>query len=608
MAGFLAACVAIVLTGTGIARRLFARDGRDAGPAERIAAASVIGIALWLAVLWCLALTHQLNRRNLIAALLAFGVAALVSLRGARLRRISRWTAAALVPVALWTIFILWRSAVVPPQNHDAMTYHLPKAILMLQAEGFERFASPDMRIVAFPSNYELLLSSVLILERGDELTEWVGTAFYLLFLAFAAAIAERWWGRGPHVAAAVLVAGGMPILLLHSGADKNDLMTAVFACGALFWAAQWCAARGVAAPILAALCGAMAIGTKLTAAGIAPALAPFLIVAVARRRPSLRHAALAAAFCAAAFLLLGGWVFVSNAAAPTPLRYEGEALVGGVPVLPFANWQSLWEIPYALIRVSLGLHAGIAWPRHNILNSDFGMLVGLSILVLPIAIWRYRRDGDRALRNERLIATAAALLSVLFLYPFMPRDIVAVSARYSMVIAPFVIGWSVAPLRNLSPRIAWAIVAALVVAFALDAVDVAWNDTFVTPSYLRWAMEHPGTRHPNQFSPRAATVVDDVAGPNDTVAFLGGADGWLYPLYGRRFTRHVRHLRYGATLRDVPPYAAWLVIDRQPPLPAMPPPPADLALMNEALASGRFRRVYYDRMHNEAVLQRIAQ
>src|ERR1044072_1213022 len=101
MAGFFAACIAIYFTGTGIARRLLARDDRDAGPAERIAAASVIGIALWLAVLWCLALAHQLNRRNLIAVLLAFGVTALTSIRSLRLRRLSRWTAAALVPVAL---------------------------------------------------------------------------------------------------------------------------------------------------------------------------------------------------------------------------------------------------------------------------------------------------------------------------------------------------------------------------------------------------------------------------------------------------------------------------------------------------------------------------
>ena len=605
MAGFVAVCIAIVLTGKAVADRLFAREDADAGTAERIAAAGVIGAALWLAVLWALAIAHQLNRRNLIAAVIAFAIAALFSVRGVQPRRISRWTAAALLPVALWTIFILWRSAVLPPQNHDAMTYHLPKAVLMLQAGGFERFASPDMRIVTFPADYELLLSSVLILEGSDQLTEWIGTAFYLLFLACVAMVAERWWGGGPHVAACVLVAAGMPLLLLHSGADKNDVMTAVFACGAVFWAARWCVARGAAALILATLCGAMTVGTKLTAGGIAPALAPFVIVAIVRRRPSPRHIALTAAFCTVAFLLLGGWVFVSNATAPVPLRYEGEGLVGGVPVLPFANWDFLWRIPYALIRVSLGFHAAVPWPRYNVFNSNFGVPFVLAALFLPIAIWRYRRDGDAGLRQERLIATAAAMLSLAIFYPFVPRHTFAGSARYSIVIVPFVLAWSIAaPLRTLSSRLQAWIMAALVVVFGLVVVDVVRYDTFVPPAYLRWAMTHPGTRRPSRYLLRAATYADAVAGPHDTIAFLGGADGWIYPLYGSEFTRQVRHLPYGASLRDVPADAAWLVIDRQPVLGHLPAP-ADVRLMNEALATGRFRRVYYDRFQNQVVLQR---
>jgi len=608
MIGFVVVCVALYLVGESVARRLFARDGCEAGTAERIAAASVIGIALWLAVLWCLAIAHRLNRVSLIVAAVAFCVAALFAIRGLRPRDLSRWTAAALLPIALWTMFILWRSAVVPPQNHDAMTYHLPKAVLMLQAEGFERFDSPDVRIVAFPSNYELLLTSVLVLERSDQLTEWIGTAFYLLFLVCVAMVAERWWGGGPHVVACVLAAAGVPILLLHSGADKNDVMTAVFACGALFWAAQWCVARGAAALILAALCGAIAVGTKPTAGGIAPALAPFLIVAVVRRRPSLRHVALTAAFCVAAFLLLGGWVFVSNAMAPAPLDYEGEGLVGGMVVMPFANWAYLWQIPLALVRVSLGLRGPVFWPRYNVFNSHFGVLVALSILFLPIAIWRFRGEGDRALRNERLIATAAAILSVLVLYPFLPSHIFAAAARYSVVVVPFVVGWSVAaPLRKLPSGVMVVIMAGLIAAFGFAAVDVAWHDTFVPPAYLRWAVEHPGTRRPSRYMLRAASAADAIAGPNDTAAFLGGADGWLYPLYGRQFTRRVRHLRYAARMQDVPTDAKWLVIDREPQLPGRPPTEADVRLMNEALATGRFRSVYYDRMHNQAVLERIA-
>lgn len=351
-----------------------------------------------------------------------------------------------------------------------------------------------------------------------------------------------------------------------------------------------------------------MAIGTKLTAGGIAPALAPFLIVAMVRRRPSLRHVALTAAFCAVAFLLLGGWVFVSNATAPAPIRYEGEDLVGGVPVLPFTNWPFLWEIPYALVRVSLGFHGPVFWPRYNVFNSNFGIPVALSIILLPIAMWGYRREGDPALRNERLIGTAAAILSVLLLYPFMPRSIFAAAPRYSIAVVPFVVGWSIAaPLRNRSSRLLSLVMAALIVMFGVAVVNVVRYDTFVPPSYLRWAMAHSGTRRPSRYVIRAATYADAVAGPNDTIAFLGGADGWLYPLYGRQFTRRVRHLRYGAGLQDVPPDAAWLAIDHEPPTLGAPPSASDLALMNEAQASGRFRLVYYDRFHNQAVLRRIA-
>jgi hypothetical protein len=148
---------------------------------------------------------------------------------------------------------------------------------------------------------------------------------------------------------------------------------------------------------------------------------------------------------------------------------------------------------------------------------------------------------------------------------------------------------------------------AALLVAFGVAAVNVVRYDTFVPSAYLRWAMEHPGTRRPSRYVIRAATYADYVAGPNDAIAFLGGPDGWLYPLYGRQFTRRVRHLPYSARLRDVPPDAAWLAIDHQPTIFGQPPTPAEAALMNEALASGRFRLVYYDRMHNQAVLRRIA-
>ena len=601
MIGFFAVCLAIYLTGQAVARRLFADDGSKRDGAERVVASAIIGIASWLAVLWLLAISHQLTRRNLIAAVVPFAVVALWELHRVRLPRVSRWTAAAALPIALWVVFILWRSTVVPPQNHDAMTYHLPKAILMLQAQGFERFASHDSRLVAFPCNYELLVTSVLVLHGSDQLTEWVGTAFYLLFLGCTAMVAERWWGRGPHVAAGVLAAAGMPLLLLHSGADKNDVMVGALACAAVFWTARWCTERSASALVLATLSGILTVGTKLTAVGIGPALAPFVIAAIVRRPPRMRHAAAAAAFAAVAFLLLGGWVFVSNATAPATAG-TGNDVTGGVVELA---WENLWILPRSLVTASLGLGAVVPWPKHDLINSHFGLLFGLSALFLPVALWRYRGEADAALRRERLVATAASALSVAIVLPFVPHMSFAATARYAVMLVPYVLGWSVPRLlRDVTPRIARGAFAGLLVIFALEAVDIGMHDTFVSPAYLRWAAAHPGARRPSQAVPRAATVADELAGPNDTVAFHSGLDGWLYPLYGRGFTRRVRHLSTGAGIEDVPRDAQWLVIDRAP-SPWHPLSEEDVRLMNAALASGQFRRVYYDRLRNQAVLRR---
>jgi hypothetical protein len=600
--GFVAVCLAIYLTGQAIARRLYASDG-----AERVVASAIIGIASWLAVLWLLAITHQLNRRNLIAAVIPFAVVALWEIgalwqvRRLRLPRITRWTAAVALPILLWVVFILWRSAVVPPQNHDAMTYHLPKAILMLQAEGFERFASYDSRLVAFPCNYELLLTSAFVLHGSDQLSEWIGAAFYLLFLGCTAMVAERWWGRGPHVAATVLAAAGMPLLLLHSGADKNDVMVGALACAAVFWTARWCTERGAATLVLATLSGVLTVGTKLTAVGIGPALAPFVVAAIVRRPPRVRHVAAAAAFAAVAFLLLGGWVFLSNATAPSTPG-TGNDVTGGV--FEFA-WENLWVLPRSLVTASLGLGAVVPWPKHNLINSHFGPLFGLSALFLPVALWRYRGEGDTALRRERLVATAASALSVAIVLPFVPHISFGSTARYAVILVPFVLGWSVPRLlRDVTPRIARAALASLLVLFTLEAIDIGMHDTFVSPEYLRWAAAHPGARRPSPAVPRAATIADELAGPNDRIAFHSGLDGWLYPLYGRGFTRRVRHLSTAAGIEDVPRDAQWLVIDRAP-SPWHPTSEEDVRLLNAALASGDFHPVYYDRLRNQAVLRR---
>jgi hypothetical protein len=316
--------------------------------------------------------------------------------------------------------------------------------------------------------------------------------------------------------------------------------MTAVFVCGTIFWSARWCTEGGIAPLVLAIVCGALAVGTKLTAAGIAPALAPFLLAAVIRRRPSIRGAAATLALAAAAFLLLGGWVFIVNAAAPEAIIVDGHPALAGVPAFrPKGGWSNLLYVPLAILSVSAGFTAGTPWPKHNVINSHFGLLFAAAALFLPFALWRYRGDP---LRRERLIALIASSAAFLIALPFVPPVSFASTARYLVFVVPFVLACSIAPLvRELRPRAQRLAVIALVGVFCLEAIDIAMHDSFVPPEYIRWVIEHPGSRRPSIPTLRAAVYADEVAGPADTIAFYGAADGWVYPVFGRDFRRTVQ-------------------------------------------------------------------
>ncbi|HKS22628.1 MAG TPA: hypothetical protein VJZ76_07510, partial [Thermoanaerobaculia bacterium] len=217
MIGFVVTAGAIFACGLAVSDRLWTPER-----AERVLSGAVVGLAIWLAANWLLAVTHLFYKSALI------GVAAVMAIVAIALRpRVSLRVSPLLVPIALWTLFALWKGFVLPPQTHDALAYHLPKAAMMVQAHGFEHFVAPDPRIASLPANYELLLADVLAMSGSDTCTEWLGTLFFLFFLCATAAMAERFWPEHPHRAATALAAAGAPLLLLHSTADKNDVLVA---------------------------------------------------------------------------------------------------------------------------------------------------------------------------------------------------------------------------------------------------------------------------------------------------------------------------------------------------------------------------------------------
>lgn len=611
MIGFVLTTVAVLACGLGVSQRLW-RD--ETGPAERALSAAVIGLAIWLASSWLLAVTHLFVRPALIAVAVVMGIAGIALRPRMSIGRGLLLT----IPIALWTIFALWKGFVLPPQTHDALAYHLPKAAMIAQAHGFEHFAAPDPRITSLPANYELLLADVLVMSGSDTCTEWLGTLAFLMFLVATAALTERWWPEHPHRAATALAVAGAPLLLLHSTADKNDILLGALCIAAILWAA-----RGGRVPMLLTVIAlAMAGGLKPTAAAVLIAIAPFLLM----RWRELRVVELAVA-SVAAFLLLGGIAWIDIFSKGYGAAGPAAAVAGGTTYGDFAN---LWRVPFLALLVPFEQNANAVWvpwrheywywPHYEIFFSHYGALV--SILTIFAVIFAIRRNAPN---RERTIGTLAALLATALILPMQmrPLGMFAAMPRYVVFVLPVIVCWSVPPLLDLlekrSPLLEQTFILALAVFFVLSAIDVAISDRMAPLRFVEWAAQHPGDRHIWFMPNRAASVADRRAGPRDTIAIDGGFDTWTYPAYGAHLTRRVVFIHDGV----VPPDARWVVIDhaytrvwQNSNLTDMGkfwnfvgrgrPAPSEEHLQLALEKDPRFAEVFYDPRLNQVVFERI--
>ena len=58
-----------------------------------------------------------------------------------------------------------------PVSNHDALSYHFPKAVWLTTTGRFALYPSQDLRVTYFPGNYEMLVATFLTFLRSDTST-----------------------------------------------------------------------------------------------------------------------------------------------------------------------------------------------------------------------------------------------------------------------------------------------------------------------------------------------------------------------------------------------------------------------------------------------------
>jgi hypothetical protein len=424
------------------------------------------------------------------------------------------------------------------------------------------------------------------------------------------------------------------PVVILHSGLHKNDLLFTGLAVGAFSWGARWVAAGCPSAAIRAVLTLLLALGTKLSGAIVFAPVCVLLVLGAVRHRDVARPRRIALTLAAAsgASMLLGCAVYVVN------LATVHKPFLSPAQPRGYGAWSNIWQFTAMLVVGPFASKGNDVWnvfrgewwwwPENDVWASNFGAIASVLAILLVPCVWRYRRAGKPA---ERTAACCAALVSYIVTLPInaVPVGFFNSFVRYVAFALPLVVGWTACPIlveaerrRARAARIGQLVLAGGLAAFGVNAfVEFGLQDAYAPLDYFTAVLVHPDYRVPAVRSNRAALAIDYLADPSDVCAFDVGFDTWVYPAYGRDWTRRVEFLRPAEGDVAIPDDAQWVAVDRSwniffghPDFVDMgkwdlfekgTPTDDDLKVFRQLSRDPRFELVYDDREQNQAVFHR---
>jgi hypothetical protein len=214
--------------------------------------------------------------------------------------------------VALTCAFVLsvgyeiFIAVATPPNNGDALKYHLPRAAHWLQQGGLDLAPVPWVtRGIEFQPNGEIPVLFSFAFLRTDAGATLAQLASHLALVAAVIELSRRIGYSRPAALFAGLVTGSLTLIALQAVTPKNDLMVAAL----VVTSAAFLCSQGPQYLALAGLAAGLAAGTKLTALLALPIL---LLLAILHQ--SRRHLFLAGAFALAGFIGFGAYSYVERA------------------------------------------------------------------------------------------------------------------------------------------------------------------------------------------------------------------------------------------------------------------------------------------------------
>ncbi len=211
----------------------------------------------------------------------------------------------------LFSAVLIW---VMPPNNNDSLATHMARIGFWIQRGSFFPWPSPRIWQISYPVDMQLQMFWTALFLGTDRIVEsiqWIGA---LVALVAVFGLARLAGASRPQALFSALLLATFPEIILESTTTQNDLVAGTLFAAMLYLLFLGLRQRDRSSLLLSGLALALGLGTKQTLFFLLPGLALiFGLILLDRKGKAFHHLLTWGISAAAAFLLLGIYMFVVN-------------------------------------------------------------------------------------------------------------------------------------------------------------------------------------------------------------------------------------------------------------------------------------------------------
>jgi len=203
---------------------------------------------------------------------------------------------------------------IVPPNNNDALSYHVARIVRWMQQGSTSPWETPFVWQLSFPLNAQLVYLWTLLFTNSDHFIAFIPMIAGLLTSLIIYLLAQELGFSRRNAVFSALIWLTLPVVQLHLTSVRHDLISTWLFLSTFYFFHRWGKTREFAYLLLSALALALVVGTNFSIAAYLPGMVLMLLLGFVFYRYSFKQVLQWVGVTLLCFLLFSSPIYVSNA------------------------------------------------------------------------------------------------------------------------------------------------------------------------------------------------------------------------------------------------------------------------------------------------------